>query len=173
MSAMNEACLACGHTEPHDLGEYEDTHVRCQNLTDERVAGYECGHKRWRKACEDEHAGLGGCYTVSEFCECSSEDREIAALKAELAKTKAELADAIARVGSCAKIEAEERLRGGGKVMNRHRDKKTRNKAKAFHRHGKHGGMRGIVAALNRSNECAPKRERHMVDAREIKNLFR
>ena len=74
-------CLACSHVEPHDRGEYEDTHERCAHETRRKHAGYDCGHKRYRKACEDENVSLGSCYTAVEHCDCSSEDKEIASLK--------------------------------------------------------------------------------------------
>lgn len=87
MSDEQKACVNCGHATPHERGEYEDTHVRCEHETRTCVAGYDCGHKRYSKRCEAASDGTEDrrCYSYPIPCECSSEDREIADLKAALA----------------------------------------------------------------------------------------
>lgn len=66
-------CPVCRHAEPHNRGEYEDTHVRCEHVRVTKHLGVDCGHKRYNAECSD-------CWIDEERCECSSEDRLIADL---------------------------------------------------------------------------------------------
>jgi hypothetical protein len=83
------ACLACGHVEPHERVEYEDTHRRCRAVV---LQHYECDkHERFNEVCANEEDN--GCYTVDVGCGCSSEDKEIASLRARIAELEAQLAE--------------------------------------------------------------------------------
>lgn len=73
-------CHACGHEQPHNRGEYEDTHSRCVERY-RKFAPCDRHRKRYSQRCEDRGQSLG-CYSYYETCDCSSEDRVIAELRA-------------------------------------------------------------------------------------------
>lgn len=92
LSVAGKTCLACGHDETHDRTEYEDTHDRCSHVEKTKERGDDCGHKRYSSKCEDENEGLA-CWSYGADCECSSEDREIAALVSLLSRREKEHAE--------------------------------------------------------------------------------
>lgn len=83
-------CLACGHEKPHNRGEYEDTHSRC-NETQRHFERCERHPKRYSKRCE-EQGGNDRCFTyIAQTCDCSSEDRVIAEMNVYIRRASAVL----------------------------------------------------------------------------------
>jgi hypothetical protein len=81
-------CLKCGHALPHnEIDEREGDICSYQRM--HRVAGYDCGHKRWSKRCERENVSIGSCYSYGTACECTESDRLIADLRARIAELEA------------------------------------------------------------------------------------
>ena len=84
-------CFACGHAVPHDSTEYEDTHSRCSHTT---KTPHHCDkHKRFNKRCAADIENIQSCWTRTDSCYCSEEDRVIADLKHKIAMMTSVIAD--------------------------------------------------------------------------------
>ena len=76
-------CFACGHAVSHDSTEYEDTHSRCSHTT---KTNYHCSrHKRFNPNC---YMMSGDCWTRTDHCNCSEEERTIADLLRQIKTLK-------------------------------------------------------------------------------------
>jgi hypothetical protein len=82
-------CRKCGHALPHNAADEHLSHI-CSYVETHRIAGYDCGHKRWSKRCENEYMTDGACYSFIESpCDCTENDRLVADLRARIAELEA------------------------------------------------------------------------------------
>lgn len=92
LDSTGSPCRACGHAESHNRCDYEDTHSHCQQVAyvEEPCGSHGRNLDKYSKRCAEKGdevvngVKMYACWRRPVPCECSWEDREIAALRAQL-----------------------------------------------------------------------------------------